>query len=131
MVFGGKQEMATQRPGGARSTSAPTKATTKATTTPTTKPTTTSNTRATATGTTATPRQTPPRKESTQLRDLGADTTIWHTRGLQTNSRLRMPLVQRTPQRQLPPSPLPRLMLWAVLIGTALVCFQAVKHLLW
>jgi hypothetical protein len=37
--------------------------------------------------------------------------------------------MQRT-SRQLPPSPIPRLILWAVLIGLALVCFNAVKHML-
>lgn len=62
--------------------------------------------------------------------ELGVDTAIWHTRGLQSNTRMRAPVGQRTPPRQLPPSPLPRLMLWAVLIGVALVCFKAVKHLL-
>ena len=61
---------------------------------------------------------------------LSADTAIWNTRGLQTESRLRAPVARRTPSRQLPPSPVPRLILWAVLIGAALVCFQAVKHLL-
>jgi len=71
-----------------------------------------------------------PGRENAQPRDLGADTTIWHTRGLQTNSRMRVPVMQRTPSRQLPPSPVPRLILWTVLIGLALVCFQAVKHML-
>lgn len=95
--------MATQRPVGTRSTStkAPVRATGKT-----------------------------PARDNTPRHDLGADTTIWHTRGLQTNSRIRAPLVQRTPQRQLPPSPVPRLILWAVLIGVALVCFHAVKQML-
>nr|WP_315596818.1 hypothetical protein [uncultured Cupriavidus sp.] len=72
----------------------------------------------------------PSRKDSTPVHDLGADTAIWHTRGLQTNSRFRAPLAQRTPPRQLPPSQIPKLMLWALLIGIALVCFNAVKHML-
>jgi hypothetical protein len=62
--------------------------------------------------------------------DLNADTAIWHTRGLQTNTRMRVPVAQRTPPRQLPPSQVPKLILWALLIGVALVCFQAVKHML-
>ena len=74
--------------------------------------------------------QTPTRGNRAEPFDLGADTAIWHTRGLQTNSRMRAPLAQRTPPRQLPPSPVPRLILWAVLIGLALVCFQAVRHML-
>lgn len=74
--------------------------------------------------------QSAPRKPAVPAPDLAADTAIWHTRGLQTNSRMRAPLVQRTPVRQLPPSPVPRLILWAVLIGIALVCFQTVKHML-
>lgn len=69
-------------------------------------------------------------RDSAQWQDLGADTAIWHTRGLQTNTRMRAPVAQRTPSRQLPPSPVPRLILWAVLIGIALVCFQTVKHML-
>ena len=90
-------------------------------------------TRPTSKGSTSTQARAPgknPVRESSQARDLGADTTIWHTRGLQTNSRMRVPVMQRTPTRQLPPSPVPRLILWAVLIGLALVCFQAVKHML-
>ncbi|RZT32398.1 hypothetical protein [Cupriavidus agavae] len=83
--------MATQRPGGIRSTQVPA-------------------------------RPAPPA-------DAFPDTAIWHTRGLQASSRLRAPVARRTPSRQLPPSPLPRLMLWAVLIAVALVCFQAVKHM--
>lgn len=59
-----------------------------------------------------------------------ADSLMWHTRGLQANSRMRVPATRRTPPRQLPPSPLPRLVLWAAVIAVALVCFQAVKHLL-
>ena len=74
--------------------------------------------------------QTSTSRNSAQWHDLGADTAIWHTRGLQTNTRMRVPVAQRTPSRQLPPSRVPKLMLWAVLIGIALVCFQAVKHML-
>ncbi|PLQ01174.1 hypothetical protein [Cupriavidus pauculus] len=69
-------------------------------------------------------------RDSAQWHDLGADTAIWHTRGLQANTRMRAPVAQRTPSRQLPPSPVPKLILWAVLIGIALVCFNAVKHML-
>ncbi|WP_019450985.1 hypothetical protein [Cupriavidus sp. BIS7] len=101
--------MATQRPVGKGPTS--------------TRSTNTRSTQAAAPGKT-------PVREHAQARDLGADTMIWHTRGLQTNSRMRAPVAQRTPTSQLPPSPVPRLILWAVLIGLALVCFQAVKHML-
>ena len=90
-------------------------------------------TRPTSKGSTTTQARAPgknPGRENTQPRDLGADTAMWHTRGLQTNTRMRAPIAQRTPSRQLPPSPVPRLILWAVLIGLALVCFQAVKHML-
>ena len=108
--------MATQRPVGTRSTSS---STSKASTSTSTN-----------TSTQARAPSSQPRRETPQAVDLGADTTIWHTRGLQTNSRMRMPVMQRTPSRQLPPSPIPRLILWAVLIGLALVCFNAVKHML-
>lgn len=100
--------MATQRPGGTRPS------------TPRT---------GTQSGTPSKPRTTAAR-DSAQWHDLGADTAIWHTRGLQTNTRMRAPVAQRTPPRQLPPSPVPKLILWAVLIGIALVCFQTVKHML-
>lgn len=93
--------MATQRPGG-------------------TRPTTSHHTA---------PRTSVP-KQPPQWGDLNADTAIWHTRGLQTNTRMRVPVAQRTPPRQLPPSQVPKLILWALLVGAALVCFQAVKHLL-
>jgi len=70
-------------------------------------------------------------RDSAQGLDLAADTAIWHTRGLQTNSRMRAPVARRTAApRQLPPSPVPKLILWAVLIGVALVCFHAVKRML-
>lgn len=65
------------------------------------------------------------------VQDLGADTAIWHTRGLQTNSRMRAPLVQRTPPTQLPPSIVPRLMLWAVVIGVALIGYHFLKQVLY
>lgn len=65
------------------------------------------------------------------VQDLGADTAIWHTRGLQTNSRMRAPLVQRTPPTQLPPSIVPRLILWAVVIGVALVGCHYLKQVLY
>lgn len=58
------------------------------------------------------------------VQDLGADTAIWHTRGLQTNSRMR------TPPTQLPPSIVPRLMLWAVVIGVALIGYHFLKQVL-
>ncbi|ADC45185.1 cobalamin biosynthesis Mg chelatase CobN [Cupriavidus metallidurans] len=112
--------MATQRPVGTRSTS---RSTSKASTSTSTSTSTNNSTQAGAPGS-------QPRRETPRAVDLGADTTIWHTRGLQTNSRMRMPVMQRTPSRQLPPSPIPRLILWAVLIGLALVCFNAVKHML-
>lgn len=69
-------------------------------------------------------------RDRTQWQDLGADTAIWHTRGLQTNTRMRAPAPRRTPSQQLPPSQVPKLILWAVLIGIALVCFHAVKRML-
>ncbi|GJG97169.1 hypothetical protein [Cupriavidus pauculus] len=97
--------MATQRPGGTRPT-----------TSRTTKPQTASKQGA--------------KQKIDRWGELGADTAVWHTRGLQTNTRMRAPVAQRTPPRQLPPSPVPKLILWAVLIGIALVCFQTVKHLL-
>lgn len=59
-----------------------------------------------------------PGRESTEVRDLGAE-TMWHTRGLQTNTRMRMTTSRRVPQRQLPPSRLPRLLLWGVLLAIA------------
>lgn len=115
--------MATQRPGGTRSTHSSPRAPGKA-------PNGASSSAAGKSGArpAATARDGLPRKDSARERDLGADTTIWHTRGLQTNTRMRVPLVQRTPQRQLPPSPLPRLMRWAAVLAVALVCFEAVKH---
>ncbi|MGO4305154.1 hypothetical protein [Cupriavidus sp. RAF12] len=101
--------MATQRPAGTRQAKAPTNKPVKA---PIQRPAAT------------------PAKDRAPLRDLGADTTIWHTRGLQTNSRMRIPLVQRTPPRQLPPSAVPRLILWAVLLGAALVLYHFGKQML-
>jgi len=114
--------MATQRPVGTRSTS------TRSTSTQARAP---GNGlgKSPANGPGKAPGKTPGR-ENAYARDLGADTAIWHTRGLQTNSRMRVPVAQRTPSNQLPPSSVPRLILWAVLIGLALVCFQAVKHML-
>lgn len=111
--------MATQRPGGVR----PPKPTT-----PTT-PTTQATPAATSTSRAGKPHAATPR-QSDAWSDLGADTAIWHTRGLQSNTRMRAPMPRRTPPRQLPPSQVPRLMLWAMLIGVALVCFQAVRHML-
>lgn len=60
----------------------------------------------------------PPSKESTVLRDIGPD-TLWHTRGLQDPSRLRRPLptAQRTPRPQLPPSRVPHLLAWALVLA--------------
>lgn len=61
--------------------------------------------------------------------DLGAD-SMWHTRGLQSNTRMRVPLARRTPPRQLPPSRLPRLLLWAVLLAVGGMLANAVMHML-
>jgi hypothetical protein len=60
----------------------------------------------------------PPTKESTVLRDVGPD-TVWHTRGAQSHAELRQPLTaaQRTPRRQLPPSRVPRLLAWALVLA--------------
>ncbi|SDP63291.1 hypothetical protein SAMN04488595_11458 [Ralstonia sp. 25mfcol4.1] len=69
-------------------------------------------------------------RDSAQWHDLGADTVIWHTRGLQSSTRMRAPAARRTPPQQLPPSQVPKLILWTVLIGIALVCFHAVKRML-
>ncbi|WP_049796431.1 hypothetical protein [Cupriavidus necator] len=59
-----------------------------------------------------------PRKESTLLRDIGPD-TIWPTRGLQSHSRLRRPLppAQRTPRHPLPPSRVPHLLAWVLVLA--------------
>ncbi len=43
---------------------------------------------------------------------------------------MRAPLVQRTPPTQLPPSIVPRLMLWAVVIGVALIGYHFLKQVL-
>ncbi|REE87227.1 hypothetical protein C7418_5285 [Cupriavidus plantarum] len=61
--------------------------------------------------------------------DLAAD-SMWHTRGLQSNTRMRAPLARRTPPRQLPPSRLPRLLLWAVLLAVAGMLANAAMHML-
>lgn len=60
----------------------------------------------------------PRTKESTVLRDIGPD-TVWHTRGLQGHTRMRRPLpaAQRPPRRQLPPSRVPRLLMWALVLA--------------
>lgn len=55
---------------------------------------------------------------------------MWHTRGLQSNTRMRAPLARRTPPRQLPPSRLPRLLLWAVLLAVAGMLANAAMHML-
>ncbi|WP_051975087.1 hypothetical protein [Cupriavidus necator] len=68
----------------------------------------------------------PPSKESTGLRDVGPD-TVWHTRGLQTPSRLRAPVpgARRTPRRQLPPSRVPRLLAWGLVLVMVATFVQA------
>ncbi|WP_454765114.1 hypothetical protein [Cupriavidus campinensis] len=71
-----------------------------------------------------------PAGDRAPVRDLGADTTIWHTRGLQTNSRMRVPLAQRTPPAQLPPSIVPRLILWAVVLGVALIGYHYLRKVI-
>ena len=60
---------------------------------------------------------------------LSAD-SMWHTRGLQSNTRMRAPLARRTPPRELPPSRLPRLLLWAVLLAVAGMLANAAMHML-
>lgn len=76
------------------------------------------------------PSSSTPARERTPVHDLGADTAIWHTRGLQTNSRMRVPLAQRTPPAQLPPSIVPRLILWALVLGVALVAWHFLRHVM-
>ncbi|WP_059415934.1 hypothetical protein [Cupriavidus basilensis] len=72
----------------------------------------------------------PPAKESTAVRDLGPD-TVWHTRGLHGHTRLRAPLPRgaRSPQRQLPPSRVPRLLLWGLLLVLLAVLANAVSRM--
>lgn len=69
-------------------------------------------------------------KESTALRDLGPD-TVWHTRGLHGHTRPRAPLPSsaRSPRRQLPPSRVPRLMLWGLLLVLLAVMANAVMNM--
>lgn len=59
-------------------------------------------------------------------RDVGPD-TVWHTRGLQTPSRLRAPVpgARRTPRRQLPPSRVPRLLAWGLVLVMVATFVQA------
>lgn len=75
--------------------------------------------------------RTPPARESTQVRDSGPD-TVWHTRGKHGHSRLQTPLppAARSPKRQLPPSPVPRLLMWALLLALAAAFVNAVRHML-
>ncbi|MBB1632872.1 hypothetical protein [Cupriavidus sp. UME77] len=72
----------------------------------------------------------PQGKESTALRDLGPD-TVWHTRGLHGHARQRAPLPSsaRSPQRQLPPSRVPRLLLWGLLLMVLAVLASAVMNM--
>jgi hypothetical protein len=73
----------------------------------------------------------PPSKDSTYLRDVGSD-TVWHTRGLQAHSRLRSPLppAMRTPRRQLPPSKVPRMLAWALMLVMLAVFANALLHMM-
>lgn len=76
------------------------------------------------------PPQKPPGKESTAVRDLGPD-TVWHTRGLHGHTRLRssLPPSARSPRRQLPPSRVPRLLLWGLLLVLLAVLANAVLNM--
>ncbi len=75
--------------------------------------------------------RTPPPKESTQLRDVGPD-TVWHTRGLPGHTRLRAPLPPsaRSPRRQLPPSRVPRLLMWGLMLVLLAVFINAVRRMM-
>ncbi|MGO4326985.1 hypothetical protein AB4Z48_22840 [Cupriavidus sp. 2TAF22] len=72
----------------------------------------------------------PPGRESTAVRDLGPD-TVWHTRGLHGHTRLRTTTARtaRSPQRQLPPSRVPRLLLWTLLVLLLAVLANAVLRM--
>lgn len=72
----------------------------------------------------------PQGKEGTALRDLGPD-TVWHTRGLHGHTRQRAPLPSsaRSPRRQLPPSRVPRLLLWGLLLMVLAVMASAVMNM--
>ncbi|KJK22900.1 hypothetical protein UB46_19450 [Burkholderiaceae bacterium 16] len=65
------------------------------------------------------PPQKPPGKESTVVRDLGPE-TVWHTRGLHGHTRLRSPL---------PPSRVPRRLLWGLLLVLLAVLANAVLNM--
>ncbi|EHP39072.1 hypothetical protein OR16_33723 [Cupriavidus basilensis OR16] len=69
-------------------------------------------------------------KESTALRDLGPD-TVWHTRGLHGRTRQRpsRPSSVRSPRPQLPPSRVPRLLLWGLLLVLLAVLANAVMNM--
>ncbi|WP_426990055.1 hypothetical protein ACKI2N_017550 [Cupriavidus sp. 30B13] len=64
------------------------------------------------------------------MRDLGPD-TVWHTRGLHGHARPRAPLPRgaRSPRRQLPPSRVPRLLLWGLLLVLLAVLANAVLRM--
>ncbi|WP_454723317.1 MULTISPECIES: hypothetical protein [Cupriavidus] len=73
----------------------------------------------------------PPPRENTTVRDPGPD-TVWHTRGRHHgHTRLRAPLPRsaRSPQRQLPPSRVPRLLLWGLLLVLLAVLASAVARM--
>jgi hypothetical protein len=75
-------------------------------------------------------RSAPPTKESTHVRDVGPD-TVWHTRGMQGHTRMRMPLPAsaRSPRRDLPPSRVPRLLAWALALAVlALAANVILRH---
>lgn len=75
------------------------------------------------------PSQPAPARRGADLHEPTGD-TIWHTRGLQTNTRMRMTMPRRVPPRQLPPSRLPRLLLWGILLAIASMLANAVFHML-
>ncbi|WP_455284484.1 hypothetical protein [Cupriavidus necator] len=68
----------------------------------------------------------PSSKENTRRRDVEPD-TVWHTRGLHAPSRQRAPLpvAQRSPRRQLPPSRVPRLLAWGLVLVMIATFVQA------
>jgi len=72
----------------------------------------------------------PPTKESTQIRDVGPETE-WHTRGLQGGTRSRQPMTaaQRTPRRQLPPSRVPRLLAWGLVLAVMAIVANALLRM--
>lgn len=61
----------------------------------------------------------PPGKGSARERDLAPD-TVWHTRGAAAHGGSHMPSTARTARKALPPSKVPRMLLWALLLALAL-----------